>query len=315
MRDQRANPSTYVAVTDQAGKQIGVYDLDVRPWDASRALVWRWSADPLNGFEGLMHAWGLPTDAKLRRCDRWDGQWMVVTDSLGLAAIVNYPAGNERKWGLNVGGNPHSAELLPNGNIAVAASTGGWVRVYTSSQGKDAETYAEYAFPGAHGVEWDAKRQVLWAVGEDRLIALEVYGNAEAPRIRQVHQVRLPTSGGHDLQPVYGHEDRLWISTQAKVYQYSIAMDQFDEDYPGCERISRAHVKSVGDMPSGLVLSAAPDGVLRPDTGAADNDWCTDSIDCCPNGRSFETAAQSLVRYPLPGVALYKARVWLFTTR
>ena len=128
-----------------------------------------------------------------------------------------------------------------------------------------------------------------------------------------MHQVRLPTSGGHDLQPVYGHEDRLWVSTQAKVYQYSIAMDQFDENYPGCERISRAHVKSVGNTPSGLVLSAAPDGMLRPDTGAADNDWCTDGIDCYQDaGHSFEAAAaQSRVRYRLPGVALYKARVWI----
>ncbi|GGE02685.1 hypothetical protein [Paenibacillus nasutitermitis] len=40
---------------------------------------------------------------------------MVVTDSRGLAAIIPYPSANGKKWGLDVGGNPHSAELLPGG--------------------------------------------------------------------------------------------------------------------------------------------------------------------------------------------------------
>lgn len=309
---EKNNP-TYVAVTDQAGHQIGVYDLDMRCWDASRALVWRWSAKEDNGFTGLTHAWGLPTDAKVRCCDRWDGQWMVVTDSLGLAAIVPYPSGDARKWAQNVGGNPHSAELLPDGNIAVAASTGGWVRVYASSQGADAAAYAEYPFPGAHGVEWDAERGILWALGDDHLVALEVSGTPDEPHIRETLKVPLPSPGGHDVHPVYGDRDRLWISTRAKVYQYIKSTGQFDENYEGSEYISRAHVKSVGDAPSGIIVTAAPDGVPRPQTGAPHNDWCTETIDCFHRASVVNRAelADAHAQLLLPGVALYKARVWI----
>src|SRR5690606_19878574 len=124
-----------------------------------QAVLWSWAPGDANGFAGLTDAWGLPTDAKVRSCKAWEGRWMVVTDSLGLAAILPYPPGDSRRWGRNVGGNPHSAELLPGGNIAVAASTAGWVRVYASSQGPDAEHYAEFRLTGAHGVEWDAGRK------------------------------------------------------------------------------------------------------------------------------------------------------------
>lgn len=287
----------YIAGTDQAYHRIVVLDPEVEDWSAGRAVVWTWSADTSDGFVDLVSAWGLPTDAKVRHNPVWGGKWMVVTDSKGLAAILPYPAGDRKQWGLNVGGNPHSAELLPNGNIAVAASTGGWVRVYTSSQGPSSDAYAEYRFPGAHGVHWDADRQVLWALGDDELVALKLEGEADAPVIREVHKTALPTRYGHDLQPVYRNDDRLWISTGTHVYQYVKSTDTFDSAYAGGQAISRPGVKSVGDQPSGRVVRTVPkEGSLY--------EWTTDTIDfSMPFGPDEARVCK--------GAALYKARILL----
>src|SRR5690606_38391276 len=139
------------------------------------------------------NAWGLPTEAKVRSHDKWGGQWMVVTDSKGLAAIVPYPAGDRKQWGLNVGGNPHSAELLPGGNVAVAASTGGWVRVYTSSQGPESNHFAEYGLPSAHAALWDPDLNVLWSAGKEYLVALTVGGTDAEPTLEEALRIELPT--------------------------------------------------------------------------------------------------------------------------
>lgn len=293
--------SSYVAVTDQVSHRIMVLKADEWAKGREDAVVWTWSASASNGFEGLEASWGLPTDAKIRWNERLGGgYWMVVTDSRGLAAIVPYPQGDSRQWGWNVGGNPHSAELLPNGNIAVAASTGGWVRIYTSSQGPDCGDYVEYPFPGAHGVQWDPERRVLWALGDDDLVALEITGSDAAPVVREVHKVALPTRYGHDLQPVYGNTDRLWVSTGSHVYQYIKSLNDFDESYSNSDMISRANVKSVGNLPSGQVVSAVPDQVIRPESGSSSNDWCTARID-------FVNPSMTGI---LPGAGIYKARVW-----
>ena len=297
---QTSKPGDFVAVTDQASKRIVVLDLDVKNWGAGKGVVWSWSPMTSRGWEGLEVNWGFPTDAKLRTNEVFGGQSMVITDSSGLAAIVPYAQGGCKQWGRNVGGNPHSAELLPNGNIAIAASTGGWVRVYTSSQGPDSGSYAEYALPGAHGVQWDPLLQILWALGDDALVALKICGEDRSPELREAKRIPLPTRYGHDLQPVYGNTDRLWISTGTKVYQYVKSADVFDESYPGSGSISRARVKSIGNTASGRVISTVPDGIVRPATGYEDNDWCTDTIDL------FDPNEQRV----LPGSAVYKARVW-----
>src|SRR5690606_9154339 len=75
-------------------------------------------------------------DVRLRLNPTPGGQRLIACDSNGLAVIASYPTG-QRLWSRRVGGNPHAVELLPDGNIAVASSHGGWVRVYASSVSAD----------------------------------------------------------------------------------------------------------------------------------------------------------------------------------
>ncbi|WP_146250256.1 DUF6528 family protein [Paenibacillus flagellatus] len=281
-----------IAVTDQAAERITVYDPAKNDWNDDEAKLWSWAPSGTNGFAGLTRGWGLPSDVKLRE-GRTGGTYMVVTDSRGLAAIVPYPAGDRRTWGAIVGGNPHAAELLPDGNIAIAASEGGWVRVYTASLGPDSADFAEYALPGAHGVLWDPRLCLLWAVGDRDLAALRVNGTAEAPVLEEALRSKLPSDWGHDLFAVYGNPDKLWVTTNTRVYQYDKPGDSWSSSYEGASEIDERWVKSIGNQPSGRVVKT----VQKPGTKYV---WTTDTVDLHVPGD----------RRTVSGGAFYKARIW-----
>ena len=169
---------------------------------------WSWSPKDVNG---ITLGWGLPSGVKLRRSEVWGGEWMLVVDSRGLAAIVPYPAGDSYKWFRVIDGNLHSAELLPDGNIALAASTGGWVRIYTSSQGPASDYYVEYPLPGAHGVLWDPTLELLWAVGDHELVGLRVLGTPTV-RCSSRWSARLCRRLGATTCPRVRRSDRLWVT-------------------------------------------------------------------------------------------------------
>lgn len=283
----------WIAVTDQASQRILVFDPNVPDWNDPAALKWSWYPNADNGFSASTPGWGLPSGVKLRKSEVWGGEWMVVVDSRGLAAIVPYPAGNERKWSHVIAGNLHSAELLPDGNVAIAASTGGWVRVYTSSQGPDSRTYAEYALPGAHGVLWDPSLELLWAVGDHVLVGLRVGGTPDAPVLEKVRETALPTPWGHDLSPVYGDPDRLWVTTNTRVYQYVKSTDTWITAFFGGDRLNLPTVKGVGNQPSGRVA------LTQPKAGSL-YEWTTDTV----------TLLFPYEERTRDGAAFYKARVW-----
>lgn len=288
-----------IAVTAQGTNRILVFDAAEKDWSREEALRWSWAPEASNGFENLTYAWGLPTEAKVRSNEKWGGEWMVVTDSKGLAAIIPYPAGDRKQWGLNVGGNPHSAELLPSGNIAVAASSGGWVRVYTSSQGPESNHYAEYGLPAAHAALWDPDMNVLWSAGKEYLVALTVGGTDAEPTLEEALRIELPTKNAHAVEPVYGDADKLWVVTGSKVYQFSKSTRQFDLSYPGNEEINRVGVKGISNQLSGQVVQSVTDKAKQIEGGCTANTWCTYTVD-------FFLPADSRT---VPGSELYKARI------
>jgi hypothetical protein len=294
----RGDSAQPIVLTEQASDQILVLDSERTAWETA-TIRWRWRPTEANGLGHLTHAWGAPSDAKLRH--RGDQPYLLTTDSLGLAAVVPYPQGTGAYWAVDVTrqSNAHSIELLPDGNVAVAASRGGWVRVYTASQGADSTTYVQFALEHAHGVYWDESRKLLWAIGGSQLVALRVSGTPAAPVLTQVSSATLPTPEGHDLQPVAGHPDRLWVTTDEEVYQYSIRRAAFLQDYPGADRINQPTVKAVGDeRASGQVL------ISSIQTGNICT-WCTDTVNLYRGEQNFT----------LRGTQIYKARWWVDPNR
>ncbi|MGW4486251.1 DUF6528 family protein [Amycolatopsis sp. NPDC004368] len=292
-----AGSGTPIVITEQGFDQIDILDATDAAFGAAKTL-WTWKPTAANGFGDLTTAWGLPDEAQLRHLGTQ--QYLLTTDSYGLAAVVPYPQGTGSYWATNVGAanNPHSAELLPDGNVAVTASNGGFVRVYTASQGPRSATYAQFDLPGAHGVYYDPTTRLLWAAGNGDLVGLEIGGTPAAPSLRQVVDTPLPagpTSYGHDVYPVRGNTDRLWVTTVAGVFQYSLSAHTFGKDFKGQATIDRPDVKSIGDDPlTGQVVTSA----IQPGNACP---WCTDTVDLYRPRHSLE----------LHGGQIYKARWWL----
>jgi len=232
---------------------------------------------------------------------RWSGSSQVVVScaSGGLATIATYPGGS-MVWALDVGGsyNPHSVELLPNGNIAVAASDGNWVRVYASSQSSSDSTYAQFNLTGAHAVLWDPQNNILWALGTTTLTALSIGGSAASPTLSEVtsRNVTLPSSGGHEMAANWGDPNTLWISTSLNVYLFQKTTQVF---YNAPGSTDRTAVKGCGNQPSGEIVQSQQDNsVCTIDT------WCTPNINFfTPEGAADYTRTKT-------GAAFYKCRVF-----
>lgn len=295
----------WVVGGDQAGRRLIAFDPSVADWNSSAAVKWTWqpSVSPGRFTADEVSAFGLIADFKLR--DRpASGQSVVVAagGDRGIATIVSYPAG-VRQWARILPGNLHAAELLPDGNIAVAASTGGWVRVYASSQGPDAGAYDEFPLTDAHAALWDPAIRRLWVIGRNAsgpiLTALAVEGTPAQPALREDTQrrVALPTGAGHD---VYAHptdQGKLWLSTGSAAYLYDKAAKTFTAAPSGA---NRGAVKSIGSQPSGQIVQTRADSAKTPPGSCTASTWCTDTVD-------FFQPSMTRRR---TGVAFYKARVW-----
>lgn len=288
-----ARPVELVVITEQASRRILVLPADQDAW-STREFAWAWAPSTANGLGDLAAAFVSPDEAKLT--ERGGQQYLMTTASGGFVGVVPYPQGTGAYWAADVGApsNPHSIELLPDGNVAVAASTGGWLRVYTASQDARSTTYAEYPLTGGHGAVWDARRRVLWALGTHELVALRIGGTPAAPTITPDRVIPLPSEGGHDLQPVPGVPDQLWVTTETEVLRFNKSAGTFSRRYPGASVINRHDVKSITtNARTGQVLTATPqtDHVCT---------WCTDTVDLAlPNGD-----------LTLRGGWIYKARWW-----
>ncbi|MFE4393329.1 MULTISPECIES: DUF6528 family protein [Streptomycetaceae] len=292
------SPGRQVAVVDQASRSVLVLqsaeELMAYRGPGRLPVVWGWSADRAPELADLAPArsWTDPDEAKSRI--RQGRRFLLTTASGGLAAVVETTTGRVH-WATDLGtaANPHSIELLPDGNVAVAASAGGWVRLYAASQGPRAAAYAEFPLPGAHGVHWDARTGLLWVLGDTALTALRVGGTPAAPALTVVRSSPLPDRGGHDLAPVLADPGRFWVATLTGLWRFDPATDRFTAVHladPAAER----DLKSVGDEPgTGRLLTVAPEH-------EAPCDWCTSVI----------TLHRPEGTRSLRGSHLYKARWW-----
>lgn len=285
-----------IAATDQLAGSILFLKLDLNGSAGAdcAATLPSWRPGQHNGFSEPTAGWGRPSDVRVRRGP--DGApHMLVADSYGLAAVVGPDGG--RMWSVDVGAasNPHAAELLPDGSVVVAASTGGWVRFYEIGEGRRGESFLQWDLVSAHGVLWDPQREVVWVLGNDVLCSLRVESVRGARRIAQISCDPLPSRGGHDLQPVHADSDLLWVTTWMAVYQYSKRERSWSTTYPWSQSLNRAYVKSVGSNPlTGHILQTVPKRGLEPD-------WVTDGVDVFTPDKC---------RIQLEG-HVYKARYWV----
>lgn len=297
-------PGTLILACDQASQSVLLLDATSAYWRAGKSdrtaraadLLPLWSWTPMDdpGLVDLDPASGWRNVSEAKARSTTSGTVLLTCASGGFVAAV-HREGGAVYWAASLPAwtNPHTVELLPDGNIAVAASTGGFVRVYTASQGARSGVYASFALPGAHGLLWDAGSGLLWALGQRLLVGLAVEGGAASPRLTAARTVALPEPGGHDLARALGADTPLWLSTSGHVRRFAIGTGTF-VPYPDRSAVDRPTVKSVSQNPvSGQILTVSPEP-------GAPCTWCTSRIRFHGPGGEEE----------LKGSSLYKARWW-----
>ncbi|WP_051468329.1 DUF6528 family protein [Actinomadura oligospora] len=212
---------TPVVAVNEATKSIEFYPSPQpgRAWQPAK----RWRP---------VSSWGRGVDARLRPGGSYGGRVLAIADGAsGYVGIYTYP-GLQRKWSVYVGGtrtaNVHGVELLPDGNVAIANSAGaggGSIKIFAR---KTAKVLTQRTFPGAHEVLYDPSLRALWAIGSDRLTRYPYRSGGlgapvvyKLPRSSAYPASRNVPSFGHDVQPVYGRKDRLWIVTSNGITQFS----------------------------------------------------------------------------------------------
>jgi Family of unknown function (DUF6528) len=160
--------------------------------------VWRWRPEESSGLPiPMMRKFITTDDCKSVK----HGTEVLITSSGDAVALVSRKSGAALFYATVK--NAHSATLLPGGLIAVAASDGpgGEGDQVVLFRQEIADTpVAHYKLTAAHGLEWDGKRNVLWALGGKVIAKLKLTEVNGIPHLQEEHVEPLPAPTGHDLQ-------------------------------------------------------------------------------------------------------------------
>ncbi|SEQ10143.1 hypothetical protein SAMN04487983_100366 [Streptomyces sp. yr375] len=277
--------------------------------------------------------WEGGTSHKLRPGGTYGGQVLVTGDGpSGFIGVIPYPSLAGYHWAINVGepSDVHGVEMLPDGTVIAAfasrvfgsAGIAGGLAVYSKAQGApgnwSATPVQATSLAGAHEVLYDPSSNSVWAVGDELLVRYDYVDG----RLKWGKSWPLPQQAGakkaygHDLTPVYGNPDRLWVGANAGMVQFSKsgATDCYDDSqgtWPlpqyvtGAENhwctnyanraevTKRTLIKSVGNDPiTGRVISTCSQGCPETQTNPDTNIWETAIIRIIPT-----SGPQSLASY------------------
>lgn len=262
------------------GEEVYILDLS-QPSKPIKVFSWRAAEHP--EVPAALHRQFHTTDD----CKMVRNRQVLITSSSGGVALVERPSGRALFWAHVA--NAHSAELLPGNRIVVAASVhdqGGNRLVLFDTAEPDQEINS-VPLHSAHGVVWDERRQVLWALGGEALETYTLSGwNSNTPALKKTGEWKLPIAGGHELSPADERGQYLLVSARDGVWLFD------------CQRKSFTLHPVFGKI---YDLKSAS---LHPETGqwaytvADPPDWWTTTI-------RFSSPTATIVR---TGERLYKVR-------
>lgn len=272
-----------VALTNQGNSHLEVYDISDGKLDDS-SLVWSYKL-PYYNIAGT----------KFRHSEQHGDVALAVCGN-GYGCMISYPEGKLLWRTEAAANNPHSIELMPNGVIAIASSTGGEVRFFTTDKNLSRTASASVKLEDAHGVLWDDEKQVLWAVGRTVLTAYRVTLEDGKVTVTEGTPLRatIPSDHAHDLAPVYGNKNELWITTGSHVYRFDKTKKTFSTAYAGHESLDRGAIKGVGNFEDGSLVYIFPDGAFKS--------WTSQSAIFLRGGEKLTLSSAS--------GHFYKIRVW-----
>jgi hypothetical protein len=262
-------------------------DSEIREYriDGPKAVeTWRWTATtasdlPKDYQDSLM--------ATIDDCKPVDGgHTILATSSTGGVALIDRRT--SRVLFRAKVPNAHSADMLPDGRIAVALSVGAGGDKLMIFDRRQIETpISSVTLASGHGVVWDKGRQRIFALSRDLVqsFVLEVSG-INPPSLREMQRWALPGSrDGHDLS--LRHDGQYFVTTDDGVWI-------FDPDTAKFSAFAalnpESQVKSIGLLQNQLAW-----------VKATENWWAHGFtlMDLKSAKRNY---------YPVPGIRLYKVR-------
>lgn len=249
-------PEKAYVLAEQSRRAIIIRDAE------THRNIWSW--DPYTAcVPSAQQSWFVnPSEVK----PVFNRRYILMTASGGAVALIRL-SDHKLMFYANCGQNPHSAEMLPDGNIVTAESRSGEINTFVMDTVKVLGAKASTLKIGnAHNVVWDKKRGFLYATGtiasgSTALFRFKYNGDRTNPKL--TGQTRIYTfqneSGGHDLYPVYGEEDKLWLTAASGVYKFDLTgvteSTNNDSPEPTCTKIyDTADIKSISNGPDGVLM-------------------------------------------------------------
>jgi hypothetical protein len=275
--DAYVTPVTEIGAVEQASTRVLVLKAD-SDWSQASSIAWSWQPSDSPQIKTADRAWFVNlSDVKLRD----HGTTAIVSASEGGIAIINI-ATKKATFYAQPGGNTHSIELLPDGNLVSISSTGGYVRLYSTDP--QSNVVKTYQLADGHGLIWDPVHLRLWALGGTTLVAYRYGGTHQNPELTVDASFTNPTPGGHELFPV-PDEHKLFVSTLSHVYVFDTDTHVFTPS-----TLDLPNIKSFSQNPvTGQIALMVPTV-----------SWWSDTI-------VFHHPDATRVR---PGAKFYKARWW-----
>ena len=241
-------PEKAYVLAEQSKRAIVIRDAE------TQRNIWSW--DPYTAcVPSAQQNWFVnPSEVK----PVFNRRYILMTASGGAVALIRI-SDHKLMFYANCGQNPHSAEILPDGNIVTAESKSGEINTFVVDTVKVLGTKANTIKIGnAHNVVWDRKNSYLYTTGtiSSGVTALFrfKYNNDDPASPKLTNQARIYTfdkeSGGHDLFPVYGENNKLWFTAASAVYKFDISTDT-----PTCEKVyDEPGIKSICNGPDGILM-------------------------------------------------------------
>lgn len=174
--------------------------------DDNLDVVWHWdssTSDIPDAYRGMfVHC----DDAKSVN----DGKQILVTSSSSTGGCALIDRLSKKCLFYARCNNAHSATMLPSDRIVVACSTGNNERhnsLLVFDQAEPDKVKYQAKLKSAHGVQWIASRQRLYAIGENNLVEYSLQDwDTSSPKLKVERTIKTPTNGLHDLAVVSDDE-------------------------------------------------------------------------------------------------------------
>lgn len=174
--------------------------------DDNLDVLWHWDSSTSDIPDAYRGMFAHCDDAKSVN----DGKQILVTSSSSTGGCALIDRTSKKCLFYARCNNAHSATILPGDRIVVACSTGNNDRnnsLLVFDQSEPDKIKFQASLTSAHGVQWIASRQRLYAIGENNLVeySLQDWGTS-SPKLHVERTIKTPTNGLHDLTVVSDDE-------------------------------------------------------------------------------------------------------------